>query len=1445
MDKVKILVIDDKTDNILVLKALLTKAFPQAAFLSAASGRSGIGLCTTEKPDVVLLDIIMPVLDGYQVCQILKSNEHTKSIPVIMITAARTDKQSRIKALEFGADAFLAKPFDESELIAQIRAMLRIKESEDLKLDEKERLKRLVEERTQELQKELNERKLTEKALKESEERFYLLFNKAPLGYQSLDFDGCFIEVNQQWLETLGYKREEVIGKWFGEFLSPEYQDGFRQRFPILKSQGQIHSEFEMVHKDGSKIFVTYEGKVAYDLNGEFKQTYCILQDITEQNQSAKLLEESESQFRELWGATVEGIVILDKGIVIELNDAMCRMFGYKRQQVLGRSMLDFATAGMRDQISKRISSGKLGRFEASALRADGEQLTIEAFATDFTLQGKTVRLVSCRDITERKLAEKARKESYEFNQSLLKTIPFGMDIVDEEGTVLFQSENFETVFGKEALGHKCWELYRDDGQQCINCPLFRGIELGKTEMYESTGILGGRVFEIIHTGMMFKGKKAMLEIFMDITERKQAEENLKESRQLFRELFNASPDAIVLIDPHHLTVSWPIIDCNDAACKMNGYTHEEMIGQSIDLLNITDGSPEERIKYINMLRREGVFHTESFHRHKNGHIFPIEVSTSVITIGGHEMVLGIDRDITDRKKAEESLHKSEIRLKRAEIASKSGNWELLLDTQIMIGSEGAAKVYGLTEEQYNFDLIKKIPLPEYRPLLDAALKNLIEKDIPYDIEFKIRTFDTRKIKDIHSVAFYNKENRVLFGIIQDITDRKQAEINLKESEERYRGFISQVSEGVYRFECNQPIDISLPVEEQIDLIYDHMYIAECNQAILSMYKLSDEKEMIGKGPLDFHGERDNPVNRETFRTFIRNGYQVENAVTEELNAMGQTIFISNNSIGIIEDNKLVRMWGTQTDITEKMRSDQVQRVLFDISNAALSPITLPELIEFISKEVGKLLDSTNFYIAFYDEQTDMLSTIYEQDEKDVIDTWPASNSVTGWVIKQQKSLLIKDTEVQDFYDNTGIEQFGTPSKVWLGVPLVTDQKAIGALAVQSYDDPDAFTEKDKLMLEFISNQISVSIERKKTEQELKLMGKAFAQSPVTILITDKDGTIEYTNPKFSETTGYSAEEARGKNPKVLKSGHQTKEYYKNLWETILAGKDWIGEFQNKRKNGEIYWESAVISPITNENGEIGFFMAIKEDITEKKKMIADLIHARNKAEESDRLKSSFLANMSHEIRTPLNSIIGFSELLLDPGFGTEQHHEFVSIINASGNGLLTIISDIMDLSKIESGQVKVIRKKFSVTRLINDIQKEYSFKATDKGIELRFDPSNPNEEIYIESDEQKIRQVLINFVGNAIKFTEEGFIEIGFGYLQTDKLQCFVKDTGIGIPAEYHQQIFERFLQVESSNTRKYGGNGLGLAISKSLIEMLGGKIGLNSVQGEGSTFYFTLPLK
>ena len=368
--------------------------------------------------------------------------------------------------------------------------------------------------------------------------------------------------------------------------------------------------------------------------------------------------------------------------------------------------------------------------------------------------------------------------------------------------------------------------------------------------------------------------------------------------------------------------------------------------------------------------------------------------------------------------------------------------------------------------------------------------------------------------------------------------------------------------------------------------------------------------------------------------------------------------------------------------------------------------------------------------------------------------------------------------------------------------------------------------------------------EIKNAEEQILKLSMSIEQSPSTIVITDVDGNIEYVNPKFSEITGYSPEEAIGKNPRILKSGEMSAEVYLEMWNTIRLGGVWRGEFLNKKKNGDLYWEWATITAIHNEDDEIINYVAIKEDISERKKMEAELLVAKNKAEESDKLKSAFLANMSHEIRTPLNSIIGFSELLADSHFEIEEKDEFIGHIISNGNSLLSIISDIMDISKMESGMVRIRTRAVPVLKIVTDIRKQFIGRFEEKGIDLRIESEKELESIQVMADPERLNQVFNNLVSNALKFTTNGFVLLKY-FKVGEMLQFEVKDTGIGIPSDFHSIIFDRFSQVETSNSRRYGGNGLGLAITKNLIELMGGKIWLESDPEIGTSFHFTLPLK
>ncbi len=380
-----------------------------------------------------------------------------------------------------------------------------------------------------------------------------------------------------------------------------------------------------------------------------------------------------------------------------------------------------------------------------------------------------------------------------------------------------------------------------------------------------------------------------------------------------------------------------------------------------------------------------------------------------------------------------------------------------------------------------------------------------------------------------------------------------------------------------------------------------------------------------------------------------------------------------------------------------------------------------------------------------------------------------------------------------------------------------------------------------KKVLHFIIHDITA---RKKVEQKLHLLNHAVEQNPVSIVITNPEGKIEYVNPEFTSMTGYTLDEVLDKYPRILKSGYQTEEFYQKFWNTISSGDNWEGEFKNKKKNGEIYWQESSISPILDENGLITHYVAVLEDITEKKKMIEDLVLAKEKAEESDRLKSAFLANMSHEIRTPMNGIIGFTDLLKEQKLTGKEKIKYINIIKKSGERMLNTINDLIEISQIESGTMEVEPGDVNINDQMDGFYHQFIAESESKGLKLSCHKGLPDSQALILSDGKKINAIFCNLLKNAIKYTFSGTIDFGYE-LKHNQIEFFVKDTGIGIEPNRHKIIFDRFVQADMSLTKPYEGAGLGLSIAKAYVGMLEGEIWLESKPLAGTQFYFTIPYR
>ena len=379
-------------------------------------------------------------------------------------------------------------------------------------------------------------------------------------------------------------------------------------------------------------------------------------------------------------------------------------------------------------------------------------------------------------------------------------------------------------------------------------------------------------------------------------------------------------------------------------------------------------------------------------------------------------------------------------------------------------------------------------------------------------------------------------------------------------------------------------------------------------------------------------------------------------------------------------------------------------------------------------------------------------------------------------------------------------------------------------------------------------------------EQQLRKLSLAVEQSPESIVITDLQGRIEYVNDTFLRVTGYSREEVLGANPRVLQSGRTPREHFAALWDCLTRGETWTGEFFNRRKDGSEYVEFAIIAPLRQVDGEITHYVAIKEDITERKQLAAELESHRHHLEElvaqrtaelavakagaeaANVAKSAFLANMSHEIRTPMNAVLGYAHLLKRTPLTADQEDR-LDKIGEAGKHLLSIINDILDLSKIEAGKLVLEEADFALGAVLDHVHSLIADSAEAKGLQVAVDYDDVP--LLLHGDATRLRQGLLNFASNALKFTEQGRIDLRAKLLEDHGRELLVRfeveDTGIGIAADKLGTLFQAFQQVDASITRKYGGTGLGLAITERLARLMDGEAGVSSEVGQGSRFWFT----
>ena len=1024
------------------------------------------------------------------------------------------------------------------------------------------------------------------------------LYYNMPLAYQSLDSNGMLLDVNPQWLKTLGYSRDEVIGKWFGDYIPKEFQAHFKENFAKIKKQGAISGvELQILKKDQSTLDVSFVGTIEKDQKGEFLRSHGVFIDISIQKRIENDLKFQTQRLSMALNASQTGVwdwYFKEKRI--DLDEQSYRMAGYKPN--------DFPN--LLKEFRKRIHPD--------------DQLRVE--------------------------------------NEILKHINGKRKYFDIEYRI--------------ASKDKHWMWIRTQGK------------ITEKDEYGNPTHLSG-------TNTNVDSKKV-------------AEIKLKESEKRFKTMFEELGDAIFITD-----FDGNIIQANPAAAKQTGYSLRQIKQiNMVSALNV-DHAVAHQVETINKLKKGGSVYFEEKKRRKNGEEYWTDCTLSLINLEGKDLVLSINRDITERKNAEE------------------------------------------------------------------------------------------KIKQLSHVVEQNPATIVI--------------TNLK-------GEIEYV-----------------------------------NQTFCQLTGYTFE-EVIGKNPNVLKsGKTSQRVYKELWNT-ISGGKTWRG---ELLNRKKDgDLFWEDTSISPLknETGEITHFVGVKENITDRKRNEILHEIELNIGKAIILTQDDESLFKVIRDELEKVTDSRNLVIGLYDKENEMVRSIYWSDRFDHFAEWPVKNTLSGRVLLNESPLFLTKNDIDAYYRKLGAEPTGKTAEFWIGVPLVIHNKTVGILIVQNYESSKPLDQYTEEVIILVANMVSIYLAKKWNEQELIDAKEKAEESEAQLKESQRVARIGYYIFNIREglwTSSEMLDEIFGIDEsyqrdvagwlKLIHPDFQM-DMQKYLQENILRDHETFDRQYKvvNQKNQSEHWVHGLGDLRYNKKGEITAMFGTIQDISNIKQYENELILAKEKAEESDHLKTAFLANMSHEIRTPMNGIMGFIDVLQHMDVTEHQREYYFDIVNKSGQRLMNTVNDIIEMSRLDSDQVQAKYEPVNLSKFLDELYVFFKPQVQEKKLKFLLSVDTDLENIVSYTDENKLGIIISNLLRNAIKFTHKGSIELG---MKKDKeIIFYIKDTGIGIPDESIVSIFDRFVQADNRIERGYEGSGLGLSISKGYAEILGGTIWCDSTLGEGTTFYLSLPV-
>lgn len=1491
----KLLIIeDDQVDRMIIDRWFKREKIP-CAYDLAGSVREGLEKIKSSRYDAVLVDYLLGDGDAFDVIPALKGT------PFVIVTGAG-DEEVAVRAMKNGAYAYLVKDKDGNYLKTlpmTVENAIR-RHAAELELEKYRRyLEDLVDERTRSLKEEIAERQRAEADLQRSNHALRTISECNQIlvrADQELklirDICRAIVEVGQYSHAWIVYESEGVMSvrascglpKSKVRSLEDLMRTGTGQNGPVIKvlntgnrvyvpdfmkigrgesvetlqslkiQSGVLLPLKENEHVFGilgicsnrSDAFEDHEIRLMQELADDLQYGISTLRTRKARIAAEQAHRESEEKLQTVFDSSTDGILILDRGRVVDCNRRTLSLFNTGPGQIVGKSM----TLWMPAKQSESLLSGKVWKehLEKAAERKShafewrfGKGKNVfdaELKCIAIELNRRPVLLVVVRDISERKEADRKLRLSEERYRNMVELAPDGIIMLDTRGRIIecntavlrMLEYEREELLGKHFRDIKAF--FR--GKMTGYIHLFKQVLGGQLVKRLEIPVLrksGERIWTEVHISPLKQDEKivGVQAITRDITDRKRAEEAMAEGEARYQAFFNRTLYGVYIHD-----FEGRFIDANQAALKMLGYTRKDLAGLTFKELLDPREIPKA-LRVIDEIVRTGYKKNPTQYNlyKKDGTMICVETEGALIYRKGKPWaVQGIAQDITEKKNALAALQKSEAKYRTLTDQLPIGIYQTTWDGRFLHANPAMARLLGHSRVE---DLLKTNARSYY--LSDeerqAQLTQWDQTGCVNVNETEMKTFQGKKIW-VHDTgqAIRDEKGGVAYfsGSIEDITERKLSEQALIENKERYQSLFNFSNDAIFLHDLDGRI-------------------LDANQKALELCGY-DKAEMKSMNIMGLHPKYAMDKSRESFHTIVESG-NVEFEI-DFIRKDGTVINaeVSSNRM-TLKGESVVQC--IVRDITEKKRAERIQSVLYEIADSANRAEDLETLFKSMQKVLSRILDTTNFFISLYDKENDLLTLPYFSDEKDHFQTFPAGKTLTAYVIKNDRPLLARDPEIEDLVRAGEIETVGTPSRVWLGVPLKIGKEMIGAVVVQSYTDESLYTEKDLELLQFVSGQVAQAIHRKRnersiTERHMYLEG-VLSAAPDAIVTMDSRHRIVDWNPNAETLFGYRRGEVIGMDSDDLIANEVSRDEAVAITKRIMTGEN-VGPLETVRyrKDGtpvDVILSSAAIVVEKELIGAVSVYTDItllKAAEKEKERMQSQL-HQAQKMEAVGILAGG----IAHDFNNMLTAIQGCNDIvMMQMKKDSPVYPELIEVREASIRAA-ELTRQLLLFSRKHPMEFIPININKTISGLLNMLQ-----RLIGEDIQIKTDLYAGLSTIW--ADKGTLEQVIMNLAVNARDAMPAGgelTIRTRNVVLDTEtaasmpdaregRYACLImEDMGTGIDKAILPRIFDPFFSTKGPGK----GTGLGLSVVYGIIKQHEGWITVYSEKGNGTIFKIYLP--